>query len=247
MNFSSISGKKWLFKKFDSSDVLKFTEDYSLSEIVAKLLSIRKKDIDDVNLFLDPKIKNLLPNPFHLKDMDVAVNRTYKSIINKYLESNTIENPRQIWWKIRPHIEFGTIEFRICDAQRSLRNIEMLTALAQALVYRAVEDYSSGILIESFNLEFLNDGLWKAARFPLDIEMIDPANNEVCTLLEQIEQMMDYVHDSLQYFNNMHIIKTVHHICNNGTEGDEQIKVYLESGIEALKQYLMDDIEFRLS
>ena len=85
MNFSSISGKKWLFKKFDSSDVLKFTEDYSLSEIVAKLLSIRKKDIDDVNLFLDPKIKNLLPNPFHLKDMSNAIERTYKSILKKEL------------------------------------------------------------------------------------------------------------------------------------------------------------------
>ena len=171
----------------------------------------------------------------------------YKSIINKYLESNTIEKPRQIWWKIRPHIEFGTIEFRICDAQRSLRNIEMLTALSQALVYRSVQDYNNGTLIESFNLEFLNDGLWKAARFPFDKEMIDPANSEVCTLLEQIEQMMDYVYDSLQYFNNTHIIKTVHHICNNGAEGDDQIKVYSESGIEALKQYLMDNIEFKLS
>ena len=64
--------------------------------------------------------------------------KEYKNVINKYLEANTIEKPRQIWWKIRPHIDFGTIEFRICDAQRSLSNIEMLAALAQALVYTAV-------------------------------------------------------------------------------------------------------------
>ena len=68
MNFPSVSGKNWLFRKFDSSDVIKFTENYSLTEIVAKLLSIRKKNIDDVGLFLDPKIKNLLPNPLLLKD-----------------------------------------------------------------------------------------------------------------------------------------------------------------------------------
>ena len=43
MNFSSVSGKSWIFKKFNSSDVIKFTEDFSLSEIVAKLLSIEKK------------------------------------------------------------------------------------------------------------------------------------------------------------------------------------------------------------
>ena len=85
MSFSSVSGKNWLFKQFNSSDVTKFSEHYSLTEIVAKLLSIRKKNIDDVNLFLNPKIKNLLPNPLHLKDMNKAIDRTYESIIKNEL------------------------------------------------------------------------------------------------------------------------------------------------------------------
>ena len=82
MNFSSVSGKNWQLNKFNSSDITKLTEDYSLTEVVAKLLSIRKINIDNINLYLDPKIKNLLPNPMQLKDMKVAVNRTYESIIN---------------------------------------------------------------------------------------------------------------------------------------------------------------------
>ena len=82
MNLSSVSGKNWIFKKFNSSDVIKFTEDFSLTETVAKLLSIRKMNIDDINLFLNPKIKNFLPNPAHLQDMKKAIDRTYKSIIN---------------------------------------------------------------------------------------------------------------------------------------------------------------------
>ena len=60
MNFPSVSGKNWLFRKFDSSDVIKFIENHSLTEIVAKLLSIRKININDINLFLDPKIKNTI-------------------------------------------------------------------------------------------------------------------------------------------------------------------------------------------
>ena len=172
--------------------------------------------------------------------------KEYKNVINKYLEANTIEKPRQIWWKIRPHIDFGTIEFRICDAQRSLGNIEMLAALAQALVYTAVEEYNAGTLIESFNLEYLNDGLWKASRFPVDVEMIDPVTFEVCTILEQIEKMTEYVNDTLHYFNNEHIINTVKRICKNGTEGDAQMSVFAESGFEGLKKYLMDNIEFQL-
>ena len=85
MSLSSVSGKNWLFKKFDTSDITKFSEDYSLTEIVAKLLSIRKNNIDNINLFLNPKIKNLLPNPLHLKDMKNAVDRVYKSIAKREL------------------------------------------------------------------------------------------------------------------------------------------------------------------
>ena len=80
MNFSSVSGKNWLFKKFNSLEVNKFVENYSLSVITAKLLSIRKSNIENIDLFLNPKIKNLLPNPFILKDMNTAIERTYKSI-----------------------------------------------------------------------------------------------------------------------------------------------------------------------
>ena len=132
----------------------------------------------------------------------------YNDLIDKYLETNTITKPRQIWWKIRPHIDFGTIEFRICDAQRSLRNIEMLSALAQALVYQAVEDYNSNTLLESFNMEYLYDGLWKASRFPMEANIIDPVTYEVCTIKGQIEQMMEYTNDSLNFFNNSHIVKS---------------------------------------
>ena len=80
MNFTSVCGKKWIFKKFNASDIKKYSENYSLSEIVSKLISIRKKDIEDINLFLNPTIKNLLHNPLSLKDMKSAINRTYLSI-----------------------------------------------------------------------------------------------------------------------------------------------------------------------
>ena len=82
MIISSVTGKNWIYKKFNSSDVKNISEKYSLGEISSKLLSIRKEKIDNLDLFLNPKIKNLLPNPMILKDMNEAVERTYKSIIN---------------------------------------------------------------------------------------------------------------------------------------------------------------------
>ncbi len=85
MTVQSVSGKNWQFKKFNESEVEKYIENYSLTEIVAKLLSIRKKNIDNIDLFINPKIKNLLPNPFDLKDMQAAINRTYECINKKDL------------------------------------------------------------------------------------------------------------------------------------------------------------------
>ena len=80
MIFSSVSVKNWIFNKFSDSDLKKYSEIYSLNEIVARLLAIRKKNIDNVDLFLNPTIKNNLPNPFKLKDMRNAINRTFDTI-----------------------------------------------------------------------------------------------------------------------------------------------------------------------
>ena len=79
----SISGKKWIHKKFDSSYVNFLKENYLLDEITAKLLSIRKIDKKYVESFLKPSIKNIIPNPNILKDMEKTTSRILTAIKNK--------------------------------------------------------------------------------------------------------------------------------------------------------------------
>ena len=83
MNQISVSGKNWISKEFSSEDVSFYKTNYFLDELVAKLLSIRKLKKDEVQFFLQPSIKNILPNPYILKDMDIAIARTEKAITNK--------------------------------------------------------------------------------------------------------------------------------------------------------------------
>ena len=78
----SVSDKNWTSKQFDSEEIEFFKTNYFLDEITAKLLSIRKIKKEDVKFFLEPTIKNILPNPYVLKDMDKAVERTEKAILN---------------------------------------------------------------------------------------------------------------------------------------------------------------------
>ena len=82
MSLHSVNGKNWISKEFNSEDIEFYKTNYFVDEIVAKLLSIRKIKKDEINFFLNPSIKNILPNPYILKDMDTAIERTEKAILN---------------------------------------------------------------------------------------------------------------------------------------------------------------------
>ena len=83
MNTLSISGKNWILKKYNQDNLSFIKENFSLDEITSKLLSIRKIKNEDVNSFLNPSIKNFLPNPNNLLDMKKSTIRTVKAISNK--------------------------------------------------------------------------------------------------------------------------------------------------------------------
>ena len=83
MDSLSISGKQWIYKKFDSSYVNFLKENYFLDEITARLLSIRNVDKKYIDSFLKPSIKNLVPNPNCLRDMDKACQRILEAINRK--------------------------------------------------------------------------------------------------------------------------------------------------------------------
>ena len=82
MKSLSVSGKNWVFKKYNQKDLIFLKENFSLDEITSKLLSIRKIKKEDISSFLNPSIKNFLPNPNNLIDMEKTTLRTIKAILN---------------------------------------------------------------------------------------------------------------------------------------------------------------------
>ena len=83
MKTLSVSGKNWILKNFDHNDIKYIKENFSLDEITSRLLSIRKIKKEEINSFLNPSIKNFLPNPNILEDMEKSTLRTYEAIINE--------------------------------------------------------------------------------------------------------------------------------------------------------------------
>ena len=170
----------------------------------------------------------------------------YENMVADYLKIESISKSRQIWWKLRPHMDFGTIEFRMLDIQRSLTKTKMFIALIQALVFQATEDYKSGKLNEDFSSEFLADSLWKASRFNFNAKIIDVNSNAIVTMEAKIKEMVKYATKALTDFGNTDILFTIDDILKNGSEGDDQLDIFESNGIDDLKQYLMDNVEYNI-
>ena len=170
----------------------------------------------------------------------------YVDLVNKLTDSHAINNPRQIWWKVRPNMSLGTVELRVCDAQRSLMNVKMITALSQALVHRCYQDYLENKECTDLNLVYLNDSLWKAARFGFDSIIYDEYENNLISIKEHIQELLNYSTESMKYFNTESVIDIANDILKDGTEGDRQLEVFRSKGMNALKEYLVNDVGYTI-
>ena len=167
-------------------------------------------------------------------------------LINILKKTEAIAKDRHIWWKIRPHTDYGTIEFRMCDAQRDISKVKMLAAICQSLVYQACLDLERDILVQDYDYELLLDSVWKASRFGLDGKINNFNKTGIITIRNSVLDMINYIEDALSHFGNSDIIETVNEVLDNGTEHDLQLEYLDKNDMGKLKIYLMDSVDYYL-
>jgi carboxylate-amine ligase len=99
--------------------------------------------------------------------------QAYADYVDFLVRTNSIVEHTQLWWSVRPHHAFGTVEVRICDAQSSAEESTALAALATACVAQAALDYDDGVLPEPAPGRLIEENFWRAIRYGLDGKMID--------------------------------------------------------------------------
>lgn len=173
----------------------------------------------------------------------------YNAVIDKMIESGTIQKPRQIWWKLRPHVDFGTVEFRVCDVQNSLERTRFFVALSQALVGQTLRDFNRGIMEPVLSMEYLDDALWKATRFGLDCDIIGPNTGNVLSMRDAIENMIEYASPAAEELGTLEYFETVEDILRTGNEAQHQLRLYDEfnNDIRRLHKYLLDKVELEFA
>jgi len=97
----------------------------------------------------------------------------YRAYIEFLFHTNSIVEFTQVWWSIRPHFQFGTVEVRICDAQSTAWESEALAALAVACVIQAAREVDEGVPFADPAPRLVEENMWRAIRYGLDGRMID--------------------------------------------------------------------------
>jgi len=100
---------------------------------------------------------------------------TYRDYIEFLLATKSIVEFTQVWWSVRPHFSFGTVEVRICDVQTNAQESDALASLMVACIAQAMRDLDEGVPSQDFEPRLIEENMWRAIRFGLDGKLIDLA------------------------------------------------------------------------
>ncbi len=115
---------------------------------------------------------------------------TYRDYVEFLIQTNSIVEYTQVWWSVRPHFAFGTVEVRICDAQSTAAESEGLAALLVACVAQAARDIDEGVPFDDPPMRMIEENMWRAIRFGLDGKHVDfEARTELPTV-EAAERLL---------------------------------------------------------
>jgi glutamate---cysteine ligase / carboxylate-amine ligase len=169
--------------------------------------------------------RNGLPRP-------MASRRDFDAYIQTLIDAGCINDVRDIWWDIRPHTLFNTVEFRICDMPATLDDTIAIAALCQALIAKLSWLYQHDSAALVLPNEYIEENKWRAIRYGLDADFIDFIHHRHLSMRDSIYELLDFVQDVANDLNSQHELDTIRRLLASpeGTGADQQIKVYQETG-----------------
>jgi carboxylate-amine ligase len=136
--------------------------------------------------------------------------------------SAAITKPRQIWWNVRVHPEYGTVEFRACDVQISLARTAALIAVVQALIVAYGDAHRAGEPEPYLHGTYVEDLRWKGMRFGLDADVVDAVTGEVMSMPDYVRRMIAVAQPAADRLGTVAHLQTLTDILRDGNEATSQ-------------------------
>ncbi len=118
--------------------------------------------------------------------------RNFREYLELLIETNSIVEYTQIWWSVRPHLSFGTVEVRICDAQMTAAESEGLSALITACILQAARDIDEGVPYDDPAPRLIEENFWRAIRYGLDGKMVDFADRSEFQTAGALDRLLNW-------------------------------------------------------
>lgn len=166
----------------------------------------------------------------------------YERYVQTLISTGCIDNGKKIWWDIRPHPFFGTVEFRIFDMPSTLNDVIGIAALCQSLVAKLSWLHKQGKELPIVPRNLLEENKWRAMRYGLDAEVVDFGRGHSLSMRASIHELLDMVDDVADDLGTCSDLNYIRNLVDDprGTGADRQIAIYQQTGsIHAVYQYLM--------
>jgi carboxylate-amine ligase len=173
----------------------------------------------------------------------------FDAYVQSLVKTGCIDNGKRIWWDIRPHPFYSTIEFRVFDMPGTLDDTIAIAALCQALVAKLSWMNSREEFLPMLASHFIEENKWHAMRSGLNAEVVDFVQGRRLPMRKSIHALLDFVDDVLDDLGSRNEINYLRNVLDSseGTGADRQIAVYQQTGntddvIQFLMQRTMQDI-----
>ena len=153
----------------------------------------------------------------------------FNNYVNLLLKTNCISNPKKIWWDVRPHPNFPTLEFRICDLPSRIDEVLALAALFQAITAKLYKLYRQNMGFRLYRRALIQENKWRAVRWGLEGKLIDFGKQKEVPVRDLILELLDFVDDVVDELGSRKELEYVHTILENGTSADRQLRTFAET------------------
>ncbi|MGA9526546.1 MAG: carboxylate-amine ligase [Terriglobales bacterium] len=168
----------------------------------------------------------------------------YENYVKLLIKTNSIDNAKKIWWDLRPHPFFNTLEFRVCDIPMRVDETIALAALIQATVAKLYKLYEANQGFRLYRRSLLMENKWRAARYGLGGKLIDFGKQMEVPEAELIEEYLAFVDDVVDELDSREEVEYIREIMKMGSGADRQLQVFREAGdMKAVVDYIIEETQ----
>jgi carboxylate-amine ligase len=154
----------------------------------------------------------------------------YENFINLLVKLNCIDTGKKIWWDVRPHPTYGTLEFRMFDTATRVEEAVAIAALTQAIVVKLHRLYTRNQSWRIYRRALIEENKWRAARYGIEGKLIDFGREAEVPMRELMLELMELIDDVVDELGSRSAVEYIHTILNEGTSAERQLRVYQQTG-----------------